>query len=83
MKDKKSFQPFLPEAVGRSQETILVGKHSGSASVRSLLEKAGFNIDRNTATNLLEHIRSFAVNKGSALTETEVIGLLYSMDSGT
>jgi homocitrate synthase NifV len=38
LKDPTTYQPFLPESVGRSKTTFIAGKHSG----RSLVHHPGF-----------------------------------------
>lgn len=54
LKDPLSYQPFLPESVGRKGFGFVLGEHSGSHSIQYLLEKAGINISRDKALRLKE-----------------------------
>jgi homocitrate synthase NifV len=51
-KDQRAFEPFSPRHVGRSGRRYVLGGHSGSASIRRLLERAGISISREQARNL-------------------------------
>ncbi len=54
LKDPLSYQPFLPESVGRKGFEFVLGSHSGSHSIRYMLGKAGINITRSEAIRLKE-----------------------------
>ena len=54
LKDPLSYQPFLPESVGRKGFGFVLGRHSGSHSIKYMLGKAGIDISRDEAMRLLE-----------------------------
>jgi homocitrate synthase NifV len=55
-KDSLAYQPFDPARVGRSGSGIVLGKHSGKASVRAALFAAGWNRPDVDLDVLLERI---------------------------
>ena len=54
LKDPLSYQPFLPEAVGRKDFGFILGRQSGSRSIMHMLGKAGIDISRDEAIRLKE-----------------------------
>ena len=52
LKDPLSYQPFLPESVGRKGFGFVLGRHSGSHSIQHMLGKAGIDISRDEALRL-------------------------------
>ena len=44
LKDTSTFEPFMPEEVGNVRRYV-IGKHSGRATLRSVLEERGFKTD--------------------------------------
>jgi homocitrate synthase NifV len=54
IKDPLSYQPYLPETVGRKGFEILLGKQSGSRAIMHMLGKAGIDISRDEAIRLKE-----------------------------
>jgi homocitrate synthase NifV len=54
IKDPLSYQPYLPETVGRKGFEILLGKQSGSRAIMHMLSKAGIDISRDEAIRLKE-----------------------------
>ena len=54
LKDPLSYQPFLPESVGRKGFSFVLGKQSGSYSIMHMLGKAGIDISRDEALRLKE-----------------------------
>jgi homocitrate synthase NifV len=51
-KDHRAFEPFSPREVGRDDRRYVLGGHSGSASIRRLLQGAGISISREQARTL-------------------------------
>ena len=68
LKNDLMYQPFKAETVGRTSKMVL-GKHSGSASVCAALSEKGINISRMTARTLLStaHDRSLSINTQNIL----------------
>ncbi len=79
LKDPLAYQPFLPEAVGRDKSELILGKHSGTSSICHMLKKTGIAIDRGQAILLLGRVREAAVNKGQALSSSELVTLYHSV----
>ncbi|MBN1907523.1 MAG: homocitrate synthase [Deltaproteobacteria bacterium] len=54
IKDPLSYQPYLPDAVGRKDFGFLLGRQSGSRAIMHMLGKAGIDITRDEAIRLKE-----------------------------
>ena len=59
LKDPANYEGFDPAEVGRDRELVL-GKHSGSHSVRHMYSLLGISVQEDEAPQLLEQIRHFA-----------------------
>ncbi len=75
IKDRNTYQPFSPDAVGRGESELVVGSHSGTAVIRHLLGKSGFSVGGSEAARLLETVRAHALEKGCAISENELANL--------
>lgn len=54
--DRRSYQPFAPEEVGRGKERFVLGTHSGRAAFRQVLADEGIRLD-GTESELLNVLR--------------------------
>ena len=72
LKHPLSYQPFLPDQVGRDKHEVVIGKHSGSASLQHFYSGRGIMITRNEAHHLLEVVRITATEKKRALLPEEL-----------
>jgi homocitrate synthase NifV len=54
IKDKLSYQPYMPETVGRAGSRFVLGSHSGSKAIRHLLAEAGINVSLEDAARFKE-----------------------------
>ena len=72
LKHPLSYQPFLPDQVGRERCEMVIGKHSGSASLQYFFSARGITITRGEANHLLTLVRTAASDKKRALKPTEV-----------
>ncbi|MFW5753260.1 MAG: homocitrate synthase/isopropylmalate synthase family protein [Marinilabiliaceae bacterium] len=70
-KDPLAFQPFHPEELGRNQ-TFVAGRHSGEASIKSILEKTGVSLDHHLFPRFLASVKAESVRKKRALSMEEV-----------
>lgn len=61
LKDPATYEGFDPAAVGRERHLVL-GKHSGSHSVRHVYAQLGIRVQHHETEWLLQRIRQFAVN---------------------
>lgn len=76
LKNPLSFQPFLPEDVGHAPSRLILGSHSGTATINHLLSQAGIALSREKAGSLMAEVRRLAKAKGEALS-TEDLMMLY------
>ena len=72
LKNPLAYQPFLPSQVGRKELEMVIGKHSGTASIREHFRKKGVTVSREEAFELLEAIRSHAGRSKRALRPDEI-----------
>ena len=72
LKHPLSYQPFLPDQVGRQTEELVIGKHSGSASLQHFFSGRGIILSRDEASSLLEKVRQTATEKKRALNPEEL-----------
>ncbi len=72
LKNPLSYQPFLPDDIGKGVSEFVIGKHSGSASIQHVLSKRGIHIDRNQAGIMLGNVRYAADRKKRSLTADEL-----------
>jgi len=73
LKHPDTYEPFPPGEVG-SERRILVGKHSGSHSVRfKFSDEFGIEISGDLAREILARARTFAVRHKRALSDDELI----------
>jgi homocitrate synthase NifV len=77
LKHPLSYQPFLPDQVGRDKHELVIGKHSGSASLQHFYSNRGIMVTRNEANHLLAIVRTTATEKKRAL-QPEELDSIYS-----
>ncbi|MNJ49931.1 2-isopropylmalate synthase [compost metagenome] len=66
-----AFEPFSPELLGR-ERSIVVGKHSGRASLKHALDALGIHHEEHELTELLYWVREVSMIKKQALTYKDV-----------
>ncbi len=77
LKSQESFQAFDPKLVGREHEFVL-GKHSGSSSLRWFLSQEGIEVSREEANELLPFVREFATEMGGSF-NPKFLALFWKM----
>ena len=76
LKDPTSYEAFSPEEVGLERQ-IIIGKHSGSKAImHKFSAEFGIELEQDTARDLLERVRSMAVELKRPLFSKELM-LLY------
>ena len=81
LKNPANYEAFSPETVGLERQMI-IGKHSGSkAIIHKFEDEFGMEIDNETAGQLLERVRSAAVELKRPLFDKELM-LLYQELTG-
>ena len=78
LKNPLSYQPFLPDQIGGQKSELVIGKHSGSASLQHFFSGRGIHITRNEANYLLPIVRTTATEKKRALRPDE-LDTIYSI----
>src|SRR6056297_2101237 len=66
IKNPLTYEIFSPEELGLERK-IIIGKHSGTAAIKNKLKKYGINIDKFTASKLLEKVRHTSISLKRAL----------------
>lgn len=72
LKDPLSYQPFLPAMAGMPEHELVIGKHSGSASIRDFFERKGIALTREEAELLLGEVRKSATAEKRSLLPSEL-----------
>jgi homocitrate synthase NifV len=72
LKHPLSYQPFLPDQIGRDKYELVIGKHSGSASLQHFFSGRGIIMTRGEANHLLALVRTTATEKKRALYPEEL-----------
>jgi len=70
LKDPKCYEPFPPETVGLKRK-IVIGKHSGTASIRAKLAELGIQCDQEKIPAVLEGVRAKGEENRGALNDME------------
>jgi homocitrate synthase NifV len=70
LKDPKCYEPFQPETVGLKRE-IIIGKHSGTASIMAKLAELGIQCEQEKIPAVLEGVRAKGEEKRGALNDSE------------
>jgi homocitrate synthase NifV len=78
IKDRKTYEPFEPERVGRSGSEFVLGKHSGRAALRHILSRQGLSVDDRSEKTLLDLIRRASIQKKNSLS-TDSVKELHQM----
>ena len=71
------YEPFAPELVGLSRK-LIVGKHSGTAALRTKFAAWGICLEEDESKHLLAGVRALAVRKKTAISDDELRRLYLS-----
>jgi homocitrate synthase NifV len=83
LKNPASYEAFSPEEVGLARQ-IVIGKHSGSAAlIHKFRGEFGIDLDSSTAAELLERVRSTAVELKRPLFTKELMLLYKELQRGS
>ena len=77
LRDPATYEAFDPERFGRSRRIVL-GKHSGTASVRNALAALGLETDDGHMRRVLELIRTFATASKRPVSESELLEYFHA-----
>jgi homocitrate synthase NifV len=74
LKSGRTFEPIDPQVVGGNRR-LVVGKHSGRATIKYVLERCGVPVHDALLMPCLDDVRSLSIHHGRALTDEEVIAI--------
>ena len=80
LKNELTYQPFLSSEIGRSTEMVL-GRHSGSGTIRHLLEKQNLKMTDGQTALLTDQVKSLSFRKKRELRVDELICLANNLIS--
>lgn len=72
LKNPLTYEAFKPEEVGLERQ-IVIGKHSGSASIKSKFREYGTEISDEDANEVLTRCRQMAIDKKRSLFDKELV----------
>jgi len=81
IKDHKNYEPYEPEEVGLERK-IVIGKHSGRATLASDLARRGIELDDDTGAQLLERVRKASISLKRQLSSEELFYLYKDLVNG-
>ncbi len=72
LKDARTFEPgvITPEMVGHRRR-IVIGKHAGRHQIRKILEDAGYHVDEETLTKIMDKVKELG-DKGKKVTDLDL-----------
>jgi homocitrate synthase NifV len=73
LKNPYTYQPFLPQVVGRQDCRYVIGKHTGGRILEHMLQAAGIQLDRSQVHMLLKKVRKKASLKRQALSIEDLV----------
>ena len=79
-KDPRNYEIFSPEEVGM-QRRIIIGKHSGTSTIKMVLKERNIETTDEEAYQILEKVRKSAVSLKRSLTENEVYYIWQDMQA--
>lgn len=76
LRDRRTYEPFGPELLGRKRSEYVLGKHSGITALESALADQGISVDRVRLGELLTLVRRRSEAMSSSLTGTDLAALM-------
>jgi D-citramalate synthase len=73
MKDPSTYEPIKPETIGRKRRIVL-GKHSGSASVESALNEMNYKADEIQIKEIVKRIKQLG-DAGKRVADTDLMAI--------
>jgi len=78
MKCPELYEPFAPEVIGLSRK-LVIGKHSGTASIKAKFRTWNISITDADVAELLKAVRSKAIAQKSPLSDNQLIRLYLTV----
>ena len=79
LKDRRSFEPFPSSELGREASAPVIGRHSGTESVRQHLVRLGVEIPRMVVQRMMPEIRRQSVRNKGAVSAKELLEILATV----
>jgi homocitrate synthase NifV len=77
-KNPRTYEAFDPEEVGLIRQ-ILVGKHSGTATLRKKFQEFNMELSNEQSKQLLEEVRKYAIELKRPLFDKELVQLYHEL----
>jgi homocitrate synthase NifV len=82
LKDASTFEPFTPEEVGHERRYV-IGKHSGRALLRHVVQQRGLPVDDELMVPLLAEVRSLSIREGGGISEDQLCDIYGRLQAET
>lgn len=76
LRDKRAYEAYAPELVGRERPDFVLGSHTGSAAVATMLGAQGIIVSPTAARRIAFRVRDLAAHRGRAISLGELSGLI-------
>jgi homocitrate synthase NifV len=76
LKDERTYQPFSAETVGQTGCEYVIGKHSGTSSLRQALAERNIELSPEQSRQLLARVREQACQRSGGFTIEDITALL-------
>jgi len=73
MREPATYEPVGPESIGRKRRIVL-GKHSGSASVEAALEEMHYTTDENQLREIVKRVKKLG-DEGKRVSDTDLMAI--------
>lgn len=80
--DRRTYEPFEARQVGHRDSEIVIGKHSGTASLRHALACQGRDLSNGELSRLLDDVRRAASRRRCGLQSGDLRALCDALNSG-
>ncbi|MEL6167546.1 MAG: 2-isopropylmalate synthase [Pseudomonadota bacterium] len=81
LKNAETFEIMRPEDVGLKETSIVMGKHSGRAALRSKLKELGFDLADNQLNDVFVRFKALADRKKEVY-DDDLVALMRDQESG-
>jgi homocitrate synthase NifV len=79
LRDRRAYEAFAPESIGRRGGRIVIGKHSGRDSLRHVLRTQGVQVSDGQLTSLLTLVRTNAERQKRPLSLRQLVSLVQEV----
>jgi homocitrate synthase NifV len=76
LRDERAYEAFSPELVGRERPDFVLGSHTGSAAVATMLGAQGIQVSHEAARRIAARVRELASKKGGPVSPGELRALI-------